>query len=349
MILRDRRFRQGSHAWPGQIGLAGAFADFWKRSLIGQEGDDHRRLRRIAQAALADDIVLGLEDRFTATATALLAPLRDVGAFDFVERFSEPFAGRAVAALLGLPDEAADPLARDATTLGLAMAPGGAAHADAINAACARLEALSEDLLDRARRGAGGEDYVARLVREAAGQGGASRAELRDLVVISIFGGVDTTRAQLGFAVALFIMHAGQWTWLRADPDAVPRAIEEVVRTWPTTTWSTREALEDVEMPGLTIRAGETVHLLSHATGTDPAALGGPHAFDVTVPRRRHFGFGGGAHHCLGQFVARTDMAAALRVLLRHWESIGWGGTPAWSADSGNTAPVSLPILPVWA
>ena len=53
-ILRDRRFRQGSHGWPGIVGLEGAFADFWRRSIISLEGAEHKELRRIAQVALAE-------------------------------------------------------------------------------------------------------------------------------------------------------------------------------------------------------------------------------------------------------------------------------------------------------
>ena len=48
-LLRDRRLRQGSHAWPGYLGLKGAFADFWRRSLIGQEGAAHKALRAVAR------------------------------------------------------------------------------------------------------------------------------------------------------------------------------------------------------------------------------------------------------------------------------------------------------------
>ena len=50
-ILRDRRFRQGSHAWPDTVGIEGRFADFWRDSVIGQEGDAHRKLRALAVPA----------------------------------------------------------------------------------------------------------------------------------------------------------------------------------------------------------------------------------------------------------------------------------------------------------
>ncbi|MGI9393784.1 MAG: cytochrome P450 [Boseongicola sp.] len=347
-VLRDRRLRQGSYDWPRKVGLRGSFADFWMRSIISQEGDDHRQLRRVALAALSNDYVLSLSDKFAATAEQLLSPLRSLESFEFIHAFSEPFAGRAVTTLFALPDADAAAIAKDASTLGLAMGMDAKQYEARANAACDRLMELADASIDRADGGNDQTSFVARLLREGRAHGLEDRQALKDLIVISIFGGVDTTRAQLGFAMALFADNPDQWTWLRAHPDHVPQAIEEIIRMRPTTTWSTREALETFELDGVEVRAGETVHVLVHATGTDPA-VGGEARFDISVDRKIHFGFGGGAHHCLGQFVARTDMARALEVLLKNWIEIRLAGAPDYLPDSGNTSPRAMPLAPVWA
>ena len=318
------------------------------RSIISLEGDNHRLLRRVALAALSNDFVLSLTDRFAAIAEDLLTPLRALDSFEFVHAFSEPFAGRTVTALLALPDTDAAAVGKDASTLGLAMGMDAKKYEPKVNAACDRLMLLAGALIDRAESGNDQDSFVARLIREGKTHGLDDRQALMDLIVISIFGGVDTTRAQLGFAMALFADHPDQWTWLRAHSDHVPQAIEEIIRTRPTTTWSTREALEDFELDGVEVRKGETVHVMVHATGTDPAA-GGAAGFDIRADRKIHFGFGGGAHHCLGQFVARTDMARALEVLLRNWVEIKLAGPPEYLPDSGNTSPLAMPLAPVWA
>ena len=376
-ILRDRRFRQGSFAWPKTIGLRGSFADFWSRSIIALEGAPHKALRHVAQSALSEAFILSLCPQFEANAEQLLAPhlepvlfnqkqgpfkfafeakprgsefefnltkhaLAGAG-FDFVTGFSEPFAGRAITALLRLPDSEAPTLARDASTLGLAMGLNAKAFEAEVNAACSRLLALADRLIDRALSGQDQDSFVARALSALCAAGPLDRVALKDLIVISIFGGVDTTRAQLAFAVALFIEHPDQWRMLCDMPDLIPQAVEEVVRTWPTTTWSTRYATEDVEMDGTLLPAGTTVHIFVHASATDPSSAPWQ-GFDISVKRRAHFGFGGGAHHCLGQFVARTDMACALKVLTRHVTRFEWAGTPEYLPDSGNTSPVSLPI-----
>ena len=347
-ILRDRRLRQGSYDWPRKCGLEGSFAAFWMRSIISREGDSHRQMRRVAMAALTNDYVLSLADRFAMIAEELLTPLRALESFEFIHAFSEPFAGRAVTTLLALPDAEAAAVAKDASTLGLAMGMDAKQYEARVNAACDRLMALADALIERAASGIDRTSFVARLIREGKNHGLDDGQALKDLIVISIFGGVDTTRAQLSFAMALFSDHPDQWTWLRAHPDRVPQAIEEVIRMRPTTTWSTREALESFELDGVEVRAGETVHVLVHATATDPT-FGGEARFDITADRKIHFGFGGGAHHCLGQFVARTDMARALGVLLENWLEIKLAGTPDYLPDSGNTSPRAMPLAPVWA
>lgn len=344
MILRDRRFRQGSHAWPDTQGLAGSFAEFWKRSVISKEGPSHKADRRIVLDALHEDYVLSIAPAFSDIATQLAGNLPKGTPIEFVSAFSEPFAGQAIATLLDLPAFDAPEIAKHASALGLAMGIGSKQYETVFNAACTRLTDLAGDLLDKAQSPESSENFVSRLWNAAKCTGMTDRQTLLDLIVISIFGGVDTTRAQLAFAVAQFIEHPTQWQALRSDPSLADLAVDEIIRTYPTTTWSTREAIDDITLSGVTIARGETVHIFTHATATDPR-IEPDNSFSITHRRKRHFGFGGGAHHCLGQFVARTDMACALRVMAATWQKLDWGGTPEWLPDSGNTSPKSLPVI----
>lgn len=340
-LLRDRRLRQGSYAWPEKTGLAGSFAEFWTRSVISQEGDAHRRLRALALPALAPDFIAALIPHFDRIAEDLAQAMPAATHVEFMEAFSIPFAGQAIAILLGMEATEWRQISHDASDLGLAMGVDCKRHEARVNAACDRLMALADRLIAGARAGLGGDSFVARLVRQFEEMGDLSEQALRDMVVISIFGGVDTTRSQLGFAMVLFAGHQEQWRLMRSDPSLIPGAIEEVIRAWPTTTWSTREAICDFEFEGQQIPAGETLHLLVHASARDPAVTEDP-GFDITARRHVHFGFGGGAHTCLGQRVARTDMAAAMRALTRHIERFDIAEPPVMLPDSGNTSPVRL-------
>lgn len=163
------------------------------------------------------------------------------------------------------------------------------------------------------------------------------------MVVISIFGGVDTTSAMFGLGLSLFIENPTQWQLLRENETFVEPAVEEMIRARPTTTWVTRETTEDIRFRDLDIPVGTTLHMMVHASARDPSICDDP-AFDISATRRKHFGFGGGAHHCIGHLVARTDLAAAFRELRKVFVTVEYDREPVWRPDSGNTGPVSLPI-----
>ncbi len=342
-ILRDRRFRQGSHNWPGTVGISGPFADFWRQSVIGQEGNAHQRLRALAVPALSEDYVLSLKPAFLQIARDICATLRKTDRAEFQSAFCDPFTGQVIGTLLGLGQDEWPAVARDASELGLAMGITAKQYEDRSNAACERLFAKAEQLVSRVQQGKDSDSYIARMVAEFDKNGDCSHAELHNTIVISIFGGVDTTRALLGLGLSLFIENPDQWQKLRADASLIPNAVDEFIRARPTTTWATREATEDVDINGMVIAKGTVLHLLVHASARDPEICNDPR-FDITATRKKHFGFGGGAHHCIGHFVARTDIAAALTALRETFATIAYDGTPDWLPDSGNTGAIRLPI-----
>src|SRR5207245_4126104 len=113
------------------------------------------------------------------------------------------------------------------------------------------------------------------LAETGLAEAGLTRAELRDALVLLIFGGFDTTRNQLGLAMQVFLEHPGQWRLLGERPELGAAAVEEVMRVRPTTTRVTREALADFTFDGLDIKAGTTIHLFCESAGTDAAQAGG--------------------------------------------------------------------------
>ena len=341
-LLRDRRLRQGSHAWPEKNGLTGSFADFWSRSIISKEGPSHQALRRILVPALSEELVTGMVPAFEHSAAQLAAKLSGSDC-EFMSDFSVPFAGHAIAALLNRPSSDWGFISSNASDLGLAMGINCKSYEPQFNAACSRLMEFSKELIERARVNPSEQDFISRLVSRFDADGSLPHIALLDMIVIAIFGGVDTTRGQLAFLMALFANAPAQWQAIRQDPTLIPNAIEEAIRLHPTTTWASREALETFEFDGLQIAKGTTLHVFVHASATDPMIRENT-AFDVTRQRKIHFGFGGGAHHCVGHFMARTDMAAALRVLSSRFASIEFSGKAEWHPDSGNTSPISLPL-----
>lgn len=342
-LLRDRRLRQGSYAWPEKNKLTGSFGDFWKRSVIGQEGDYHRKLRDILVPSLSQDFIFSLTPKFEEIANSLCRNLKKKKSCEFMNEFARPFAGQAMCILLGLNKTDWKMISQDASDLGLAMGVNCKLHENIFNNAYERLADLSHDLIKRVRVGNDKTSFVARLYFQMNKVGGLSDLELSDLIVISIFGGVDTTRSQLGLGIVTFIKHPGEWVKLINDKSLASKAFDELIRERPTTTWVTREANQDFEFSGVNIKKGTTLHLLVHSSSRDLMRQESP-IFDISVKRKKHFGFGGGSHHCVGHFMAKSDSVIALLALSSFMRKIQHNGDAILLPDSGNTSPITLPI-----
>ncbi len=341
-LLKDRRFRQGNARWPAQNGIhSGMFSAWWQETLLSLEGEDHSRIRRLLMPAFRNKTIAAMQPRFQALANELIDAFADRGEVEFVSEFAEPYSSRIICVLLGLPEDDWPRVAHWADDLGKSFGINVAADLPQIEAALHGLhDHLDAVVTDRQLHPR--DDLVTTLV-QAQEADGLSRHELGVALVFLAFAGMETTRNQLGLALQTLLAHPDQWRLLGERPDLGSMAVEEVMRVNPTVTWVTREAIEDVDFQGLHIPKGGIVQMLSHAAGTDPAAMPDP-SFDITAIRPPHMGFGSGVHHCLGHFVARTDMAVALPLLARRMPDARPDGPGEWLPVSGNTGPVRFPI-----
>ena len=341
-LLKDRRLKQGSAAWPAHHGVTGPFADWWSQALLNLEGDDHARLRRLLNPAFAPKAISELAPRFRELGNELIDDFADAGRCEFMSQFAEPYAARVIAILLGIPESEWRKIAEWGTDLGLSLSIAISEELPRIEAALEGLYGFADELIADRRREPK-DDFVTRLVQAEQDEDRLSHEELRVSLVLLIFGGMDTTRNQLGLAMQSFIWLPDQWRLLAERPELAGEAVEEVMRLNPTVTWVTREATEDFTFQGLEIEEGTTIHLFSQSAGSDPRVFEEP-GFDMTAERPRHFGFGGGRHHCIGHFVARMDMSEALALLARRLREPRVDGEVKSLPRSGNTGPIELPI-----
>jgi cytochrome P450 len=264
------------------------------------------------------------------------------GHCEFMAEFSEPYVTRVVCLLLGLDHSEWRRLADICADMGLALGVTFKRDVEKINKATDALFEYAYRVIEERGAQPPIDDFLSQLLRANEDKDALSDQELYDMVVLAVFGGIDTTRNQLGLAMSLFVKHPDQWRLLTERPDLAKNAVEEVMRVRPTTTWITREAMEDFTYRDLELKRGTTLHLFSESAGTDPQHF--TPGFDIAAQRKPHFGFGGGVHHCLGHFIARSDMTEALKVLAKRVRNPHYDGEPTWLPDSGNTGPVTLPI-----
>jgi cytochrome P450 len=342
-LLKDKRLIQGSIRWPQHYGIThGLLATWWADMLLSQEGQDHARLRRLANPAFSPRILEALTPDFTALANELVDQFSESGKCEYMAQFAEPYAARVICRLMSLPESEWQHIAELSTEIGLAFSVDIARELPRIESALQGLLDISVELIDR-KRLATDDDFITNLVRANVEGDALSYDELLNMVSLMIFGGFDTTRNQLSLAMRTFAEHPEQWELLRQQPDLAKNAVEEVMRVNPTVTWVTRETATDFEYKDLTLPAGTTIHLFSLPAGSDPRKFEDP-SFDITQQRAPHFGFGGGIHHCIGHFVARIDMREALKTLSSRMPQMRIGAGAQYLPDSGNTGAIVLPL-----
>ncbi|MGK0741604.1 cytochrome P450 [Leucobacter sp. Z1108] len=342
-MLKDKRLRQGSWAWPDHNGVhSGLFYDFWGSTLINYEGADHARLRRVHNPAFTPKVVESLKPRFEQIAEELIDGFIERGECDIVAEFTEPYAARIICILLDLPEVEWKTIADWSSTIGLALGVTIKEELPNIEQAMAELNAYADAVI-ASRRANPQDDFVTKLVEAADERQALSELELRTAVVNAVFAGMDTTRNQLGLAIYMLVKHSDQWELLGRDSSLARPAVEEAMRVAPTVTWVTREAIEDFEFEGAQIEKGTTIHLITESAGTDPHA-GSRTTFNIAGESQSHFGFGGGIHQCLGHYLARADMAEALTILTRRITDVTLTPGAEWLPETGNTGPTSLPI-----
>lgn len=342
-LLTHDSLIQGSQNWPELNGVTeGVFHDWWNNTILVTEGKDHWRLRRLVNPAFSPKVVKALMPDFERIANDLADDFIAKGECDFMADFADPYAARVLCLLLGLPESEADFILRTSATMGLSLGVNFPNVVAEVEAATIELGDYITKVLEE-RQANPGDDILSILVQAQNDGDRLTPAELHNLALMLAFAGVDTTRNQLGLGLSMFMDHPDQWQALMADPSLDMAAATEVMRMRPTITWVTREAIETFDFRGVTIPKGTVLHLYSESAGTDPAVMGDA-PFDITEKRARNYGFGGGIHHCLGNLVARNDMAVAYRVLSSRMGPPRANGDASWLADSGNTGPISLPI-----
>jgi cytochrome P450 len=168
--------------------------------------------------------------------------------------------------------------------------------------------------------------------------------ELLTTVAILLIAGHETTMNLIGNGMLALLRNPDQLELLRARPDLMPQAVEELLRYDSPVRLTIRTALQDAIVAGETVRAGEQVIAMLHAANHDPAVFDSPDALDITRDAHCHVALGGGAHYCLGAALARTEAQIALAALvaLPHLELAS--DEPVWRPLRMFHALASLPV-----
>jgi cytochrome P450 len=327
---------------------AGGFADLagelLSKALIFMDAPDHTRVRGLISKAFTPRSVEQLRPRIAHLTEELLAPLRAAGRFDVIDDFAFPLPVTVICELLGVPSEdrglfrrftrdMAVVLDRDVTHEQLGAAAGAALSF------AAYLVPLFEE-----RRRSPRPDLISALVaaEEAGDRLGAD--ELLTTVVLLLVAGHETTMNLIGNGVLALLRNPDQLDVLRARPDVMASAVEELLRYDSPVRLTVRTAEADVTLAGQRVGAGEQVMAMLDAANHDPAVFERPDTLDVTRDARRHLAFGAGPHFCLGAALARAEAQAALAALVALPDLQLTTDEPEWRPIATFHALQALPV-----
>ena len=160
-----------------------------------------------------------------------------------------------------------------------------------------------------------------------------------------ILGGLETTAGVLGATMMRFCEHPEIPALLRARPDLIPQAVEELLRLDGSFICIGRTARHDTELNGHPVQAGERVLMYWASANRDEAEFAAPDAFDLDRERNRHIAFGAGPHRCVGSNLARMNLRVAIGEVVRRLHDIKLQpGADIDFHSTFNRAPLSVPI-----
>ncbi|WP_433454704.1 cytochrome P450 [Streptomyces sp. CA-142005] len=281
-------------------------------ALLGLDDPEHQRQRRMMIPSFTVKRAAELRPWIQRTVDGLLDAMIDQGPpADLVSAFALPVPSMVICGLLGVPYS--DHEFFEEQSRRLLRGP----RADDSMDARARLEDYLGALIDdRAKQAEPGDGILDDLVHHQLRDGALDRAELVSLALILLVAGHETTANMISLGTFTLLQHPDRLAELRADPALLPAAVEELMRMLSIADGMARVALEDIEIDGTTIRAGEGVLFSTSVINRDPALYDDPDTLDFHRPTRHHVAFGFGIHQCLGQNLARTELEIALGSLL---------------------------------
>ena len=186
------------------------------------------------------------------------------------------------------------------------------------------------------RRENPGEDVISDLLASD----DITRHETEGLLRLLLGAGRDSVAYLIATTSVALLTNPAQLSRLISNPELIDSAVEEFMRFGAMfITLFPRTALEDVELEGVLVKAGQSVSVSSVAANRDPARWENPDAFDVTRDGFGHLGFSCGIHGCIGQQVARIEISEAIRQLI-----LGCDGLRLLHAEQLTPMPFAHPV-----
>jgi cytochrome P450 len=299
------------------------------KSMLVSDPPDHTRLRALVSKAFTPRMIEQLRPRIIAIVGELLERMAERGgALDLISDFAYPLPVVVIAELLGVPPEDRVKFHEWSNVVAASLDPLVPPElADRVVGARESLHAYLRAII-AGRRKEPRADLISALVAVEERGDVLSEPELVIMCTLLLIAGHETTVNLIGNGMLALLRHPDELARLRADPNLVGSAIEELLRFDSPVQMTGRIATEAVTIGGHTVEAGQWVLPLLGAANHDPAQFSEPDSLNLRRNPNPHVAFGRGIHFCLGAPLARLEGQIAIGALVRRFANLQLAGEP---------------------
>jgi len=347
-VLKSNQWRTVPETDSGVSGLLfGSVAqsdaiDPFLDSLLGKDGDEHVRLRKLIQPAFTHRVMQSWKDMAEKVADKLIYDLQKAeGPLEIVSKFANPLPIAMICEILGVPESDREKFIEWGNVLGqLGLdGPRNPEEKKLLEDSSAEITNYIAELLE-VRRVTPGEDLLSVL---ASAEHDGSTLTNREIVATGAFllvAGFETTVNLLSVGTAALIENRSELEKVAQNHSLIPNMVEETLRFASPVQFTLRSAADDVVLSdGTKVRKGQSIILMIVGANHDPAVFTRPEVFDIERENaRRNLAFGFGAHHCIGAALARLEAEVAWRKLLEAFPDVSkWNLAEEPVLRSGRT------------
>jgi cholest-4-en-3-one 26-monooxygenase len=295
--------------------------------IINQDAPEHTQLRSIISRGFTPRSIGALEEVLEVQARRIVHDAVAQGAGNFVDQVASQFPLEVIGDMLGIPAEDRQKIF-DWTNQMTGADDADLARADNDPEAAAAEVLMYSMGLAADRKANPRDDIVTKLVQADKDGRGLTDDEFGYFVIALAVAGNETTRNATTHGMNAFFDNPDQWDlWVRERPETM---VDEVIRWATPVTSFQRTALEDIELGGVEIKAGQRVGLFYASANHDEDVFDDPWTFDITRDPNPHLAFGGhGVHYCIGANLARTEIRLIFDALADMAPDIRRTGEPA--------------------
>lgn len=337
--LRDRRLgRTYTHLFtPAEVGQPEPdprWADFHRHeewSLLCLEPPDHTRLRRLISRVFTPRSVAKLQPEIETKAARLLDRCRELGSFDAIADYAQPYSVAVICSMLGVPNEDSR-LLLDWSHAIVKMYETSASDETkaAANQAAGEYTAYTQALIAEKRRTP--DDLLISQLASVEDDGDSlTEGEILSTTMVLLEAGHEATVNTLGNGLRALMKHPDQWQRLISGDVDARTATEELLRWDSPLQLFERWVLEhDVEIAGQRLALGDEIAMLFGSAQRDPRRFDDPDRFDIGRGDASHIGFGGGIHFCVGAPLARQEITTSLAGLAARFAHLALVDEPTY-------------------